>query len=84
MKDWHNGVASWLYWLLTNKVVLLSVGGAAGTNARYWLGVLLKDFALRKELPFLATMVINVTGSLVLGVFTGLFGARLRPEHDAL
>jgi CrcB protein len=84
LKDWHTSVAGWLYWLVTNKVVLLSVGGAAGTNARYWLGVLLKPYALNMQLPFLATMVINVTGSLVLGVFTGLFVARMRPEHDAL
>jgi CrcB protein len=84
LKDWQQSVADWLYWLITNKVLLLSVGGAAGTNARYWLGILLKQHAGSMQLPFLATMVINVTGSLVLGVFTGLFGARLRPEHDAL
>jgi CrcB protein len=28
-------------------------------------------------------MVINFSGSLILGVVTGLFGARVRPEHES-
>ena len=84
MKEWNGAVLGWLGWLATNKIVLLSIGGAAGTNARYWLGQWLKPVAAEWQLPFLGTLVINVSGSLVLGVFTGLFEARLRPEHDSL
>ena len=84
MKEWYGAVLGWLGWLATNKIVLLSIGGAAGTNARYWLGQWLKPVAAEWQLPFLGTLVINVSGSLVLGVFTGLFEARLRPEHDSL
>jgi CrcB protein len=59
---------------LTHPVVLLTVGGAVGTNARYWLGVfvahrcsnLLTDPFLRGPL---AIFLINVSGSLLLGLF---------------
>lgn len=84
MKDWLAVAGGWLGWLATNKVVLLSIGGAAGTNARYWLGQWIKPLANQWQLPFLGTLLSNVIGSLVLGVVAGLFGARLRPEHDAL
>jgi CrcB protein len=73
-------------WLL-HPVVLLSLGGAAGTNARYWLGVwinqwLTKDSPPGTTLPHfpLATFVVNVTGSLILGVAAVLF--LLRPEAE--
>jgi CrcB protein len=84
VKDCFEAAWGWLGWLATNKVALLCVGGAAGTNARYWLGVWVKPLASGWQLPFLGTLLINVSGSLVLGIFTGLFDARLRPEHDAL
>ena len=62
--------------LLTHPVVLLTVGGAVGTNARYWLGVFvahrcgnwLAEPYLNLRGP-LAIFLINVTGSLLLGLF---------------
>lgn len=61
---------------LTHPVVLLTIGGAVGTNARYWLGVFV---TARSEHWFaseyanlrapLAIFLINVTGSLLLGIF---------------
>lgn len=56
--------------------VLLTVGGAVGTNARYWLGVSIAHWC-RDWLadPYaslrgpLAIFVINVSGSLLLGLF---------------
>jgi CrcB protein len=83
LKDWNSQVAAWLVWLATNKVVLLSAGGAAGTNARYWFGQWIRPYATEKEIPFLGTMLINISGSLILGLVTGLFGARVRPEHES-
>jgi CrcB protein len=60
---------------LTHPVVLLTVGGAVGTNARYWLAVYLAHWygPLLAE-PYtslrgpLAIFVINVTGSLLLAL----------------
>ena len=77
------------HWL-THPVLLLSVGGAVGTNARYWLGVLINEW-LTKDLPPnqdpphfpLATFCINVTGSLVLGVAAVLFLYQEEPQRKA-
>jgi CrcB protein len=84
VKDRFPVLIAWLIWLATNKVVLLSIGGAAGTNARYWVGQWVKPVAAKWQLLFLGTLLINVSGSLLLGIFTGWFGAKLRPEHDNL
>ena len=81
MKYWIALAAGWLGWLATNKVVLLTIGGAAGTNARYWLGIWINSRPWAKWTNFLGTMVINVTGSLILGFAGALFLERLAPEH---
>lgn len=49
--------------------VLVATGAAIGANARYWLGA----WAARSgsELPW-GTLLVNVSGSLVLGLFVGL------------
>ena len=61
---------------LTHPIVLLTVGGAVGTNARYWLGVfIVHRFGPMFAEPYtslrgpLAIFVINVTGSLLLALF---------------
>jgi CrcB protein len=53
--------------MLTHSIVLLSVGGALGVNARYWLGVWFKQQAWAADWPW-ATFVINVLGSALLGM----------------
>jgi len=78
------GVFSTLRALLTSKVMLLAVGGALGTNARYWLAVWLNEASWRHGnwlgvFP-LGTFVINVTGSFVLGLVGVAFVERW-PEH---
>ena len=56
----------WLISFFTHPVVLLTVGGGVGTNARYWLGKIATRFQGTVEFPW-ATFFINVTGSMILG-----------------
>jgi fluoride exporter len=66
------GVESWY------QVVVLSVGGVLGVNARYWLGVAISRWT-GTQFPW-ATFTINVTGSFAIGLFT-VFLARWLPQH---
>ena len=61
---------------LIHPIVLLTVGGALGTNARYWLSVWIHDQRWTEQFP-LATLVINISGSLLLGLFVVPFHTRL-------
>ena len=56
-----------------SRVVLLAVGGALGTNARYWLG----GRPLEPRFPW-ATFGINVSGSFAIG-FLSMALARWLP-----
>ncbi len=69
--------------LLTHPILLLTLGGAAGTNARYWLGLWIRSLKWAEDFP-LATVLINVTGSLLLGVFAALFPDRSLSWHVLL
>ena len=48
-----------------SRVLVLSLGGALGVNARYWLGVATARWT-DPSIPF-ATVTINVTGSFAIG-----------------
>ena len=61
---------------ITHPIILLTVGGALGTNARYWLSVWIHHLRWTEHFP-LATLVINVSGSLILGVLVVPFHNRL-------
>lgn len=50
------------------RVAVLSVGGALGVNARYWLGVWISRWA-SPQFPW-ATFTINVSGSFAIGFVT--------------
>jgi fluoride exporter len=62
--------------------VLVGVGGFVGANARFliarWLGALIET-----RFP-LATFVINITGSFLLGAIGTLAGERVFPDSDAV
>jgi fluoride exporter len=59
------------------KVAVLTVGGALGVNARYWLGLWISGWA-GARFPW-ATLAINVSGSFALGFF-GAAHARWLPH----
>ncbi len=73
--------------VFASKVALLSIGGAVGTNARYWLSIWFNEAAWRTPGTWLSafpmgTFAINVTGSFVLGLVGVVFVQRL-PDHRA-
>jgi fluoride exporter len=75
-----NLVGSWILAVLTHKIVLLSLGGAIGTCARYYLSVWIGSPAWARGFP-LGTFVINVTGSFILGAAAVVIRQRLPPEY---
>ena len=81
MKEWLSVLAAWFSIVLTNKVVLLTLGGAAGTNLRYWLSRWFNEVAWSRGFP-VGTFVINVTGSFILGIAAVVILERLTPAHQ--
>ena len=61
-------------------LLIVMVGGALGTGARYLLANWFNSWA--KGFP-LGTLVINVSGSFVLAVAFALIRERLPPEYDS-
>ncbi|MBY0460067.1 MAG: fluoride efflux transporter CrcB [Gemmataceae bacterium] len=62
---------------LLHPATLLTLGGGAGANARYWLGAWMHRAGADGAFPW-ATFAVNVSGSVVLGVVAALF--RNHPE----
>ena len=50
------------------RVIVLSVGGIVGVNARYWLGAWINRWA-SPQFPW-ATVIINISGSFLIGLLT--------------
>src|SRR4051794_34566966 len=64
------------------RVVVLSLGGALGVNARYWLGVWMNRWA-SPQFPW-ATFTINVSGSFAIGFLTTALARWLPHPHMRL
>ena len=80
MKEWLAVAGAWLGTVLTHKIVILSVGGALGTNARYWLARWCNELTWTGAFP-LGTFAINVSGSFLLGLAGVIFLDRLPAAH---
>jgi CrcB protein len=62
-------------WENLGKYSVIAVGGALGAMARYWVGGVVAS-RLGSAFPY-GTLVINATGSLVLGFFMAMAGERI-------
>ena len=60
------------------RILWLSLGGALGVNARYWLATWI-DRLIGTRFPW-ATLTINLSGAFVLGLLATM-AARLTPHH---
>jgi CrcB protein len=58
------------------KYLVVLAGGAFGTGLRYFLSTFIYSVIKEPTFPY-ANLVINVSGSFVLGVLTELFAERL-------
>jgi CrcB protein len=67
--------------LLRNKMLLLMLGGAVGTALRYWVSRWISLQSWGQAFP-LGTMVVNVSGSFVLGVAATIILERLPAEYQ--
>jgi CrcB protein len=64
----------------THPVVLIGAGGALGSNLRYGIGHLLSEVAIPIPLP-IATTIINICGSLILGCVAGSVADRTQSTY---
>lgn len=56
---------------LTHPVIMVGLGGAIGSNARYWLGRSIRELTEPSTFPW-GTMLINISGSIILGIVASL------------
>ena len=54
-----------------NKILLIGAGGFVGAIIRYWVGSYIQDLSKGAAFPY-ATLLINVTGCLVIGYLARL------------
>jgi CrcB protein len=66
------------------KLLLLTLGGAVGTLARYGTGVALRDATAKTAFPC-GTLAVNLIGCLLIGYLHGIFIDRwpVRDEYRA-
>jgi fluoride exporter len=58
------------------RIVLVLAGGAVGTGFRYFLSSLIYSKVRQPTFPY-ANLIINVSGSFLIGLLAELFEARL-------
>ena len=72
------GASGWLAYLALHPATLIAVGSAAGGNLRFWLGAWVHARQWPGGLPW-GTILINVSGSFLVGLFAAAFLERLDP-----
>ena len=63
------------------KLLLIALGGAAGTLARYGTHVVARGVSERSNFP-IATLVVNLAGCLLIGFLQGLLVERLNVREE--
>ncbi len=76
--DEPQSLRAWLGRVVRQKMLLLMVGGAIGTYARYALSKWFNSQPWAQGFPY-GTLVINVSGSFILAVAAVLILERLPP-----
>jgi len=71
---------NWAPILFLHPVFLVGVGGAIGSNLRFGVGHWLSQIATPVPIP-VATTVINILGSLVLGCIAGSVSDRTQSTY---
>ncbi len=66
--------------MVTNKMLLLMLGGVLGTYLRYVVALWFDRQPWGEAFPY-GTLFINVTGSFILAVAATIILERLPPEH---
>ncbi len=61
------------------RALWVSLGGVLGANVRYWLGEWLRP-RFAPGFPW-TTLLVNTSGSFLLGLLSGLLAARLPQAH---
>ena len=64
-----------------NKLLLIAIGGAVGTLARYGTHVLARGASERANFP-LATLIVNLLGCFLIGYLQGLLVERLAVREE--
>jgi len=64
---------AWFTAFCTHPITILMIGGGVGTNARYWLGKLVVQFQGESVRFPWGTFIINVSGSMILGLVAAMF-----------
>lgn len=75
-----NPLLFWLWALVRHKMFLLFLGGALGTWARYGVGRWIGTYGWAQGFPW-GTLIINVSGSFLLGLIFAVVRERLPPEY---
>ena len=81
MTGWLGQVGRWFLLAARHKMVLLILGGAIGTLARYWISRWFGSQPWTRGLP-VGTFFINVSGSFILGAAAVVILEHLTPDHQ--
>lgn len=60
---------------MLTRLLLIALGGAIGSVARYGTGLMLRDVTVRSGFPW-GTAAVNMIGCFVIGLLFGLWGER--------